>query len=147
MARLTFPFVKYKTKSGETLKEPKIPVTYIGKNGPIDAVAIVDSGSTVSYLPLDFAETLGFEIEKAESEDVDGIGGKERVGRFKIGLKITRKNQEVRIDNMPVFVFLDKTTNYFILGMEPFFERFDVSFKLLDDKIELREASARMKRY
>ena len=134
-------------EDGSYMKESKIPVTIIGKDGALEMMAVLDTGSTVSYLPLDLAEALGFDKNKANIQSTEGIGGKEKIGEFEITLKITRKNQSKILNNMPIFVFMDPKIKYFILGLDPFFNNFDIAFRLLESKIELKEVSARNKKY
>lgn len=147
MARFVFPFTKLRMEDGSHMKESKIPVTIIGKDGALEMMAVLDTGSTVSYLPLEIAEALGFEKSKAKTQATDGIGGKEKIGEFEITLKIARKNQSKVLSNMPIYVFMDPKTKYFILGLEPFFSSFDITFRLGESKIELKETGARIRKY
>ena len=137
MAKLTYRFTKLKLGDGSYVKEPKIPITFIGKNTSLDAIAILDTGSTISYLPLEFASILGFEEKNATIETTKGIGGEEKVAHYAVDIKLTRKNQSVRL-KLPVLVFLDPKVKCIIIGLEPFFEKFEVNFKLEQDRIELK---------
>ncbi len=139
MVRLVFPFVKRKLNDGTYVKEPKIPLTFIGKENSVEVLAILDTGSTISHIPFYLAEALGFDKSKAEPATTRGIGGEEPMADFTIDLKISRKNQSVSISHVPVLVFLDPEVKFCIIGLEPVFERFDVCFKLADGKIDMKE--------
>ena len=140
MAKFVFSFTKRRTKGGAVFDEPKIPVTFSGKNSQfIDTVALLDTGSTISHIPLNFAIALGFEPDSAKTTTTKGIGGEEKMAEFEIGLKITHKNQAIPSFRLPVLVFLDPNVDYCILGLCPLFERFDVNFKMAEGKIELKE--------
>ncbi|MCX6778367.1 MAG: retropepsin-like aspartic protease [Candidatus Micrarchaeota archaeon] len=140
MAKLVFHFTKRRLEDGTSLMEPKIPIVFTGSGAAIEAMATLDSGSTISYLPLDLAEILGFDKNRADGITIaKGIGGEEKASQFFVNLKIARKNQSVRLNNMPVLVFMDPGVKYCIIGLEPFFKKFDVYFKMSDDRIEIRD--------
>ena len=139
MAKFFFPFTKRRLEDGSYLKEAKIPVIFVGLDDSIETMAYLDTGSTVSHLPLEFAEALGFDSKKAKKTTTKGVAGEEDATYFKVGLKIARKNQTAFIKDMPCLVFLNPKTRFTLLGLEPLFEMFDVSFRLFDNKIELKQ--------
>ncbi len=139
MVKFVFPFTKRKIGENTYIEEPKIPVTYLGGGESVELNAIIDSGSTTSFLPYEIAASLGFSKEKSESATAKGIGGEEETGKFEIDLKITRKNQRAFIRKMPVLVFLNPKQKFCILGLSPLFEKFDITFRMKDGKIEMKE--------
>ena len=146
MAKFVFPFTKRRTRDGTVFEEPKIPVTFNGPDGRFfDTLAILDTGSTISHLPLAVAEALGFSKESAKTATSRGIGGEEQMAEFEVGLKISRKNQTTKTLRLPIPVFLNPDVDYCSLGLCPLFEMFDVSFRMADGKIEMKERrTARM---
>ena len=138
MAKLTFPFTKIKTAEGSFFDEPKIPVTFFTEKASIDTNAILDTGSTISHIPRDIAEALGFDEKLAEKEFTCGIAGEQRVANFQAKLKISRKGRGITINNFPLLVFLDDT-DFCLLGLRPLFLHCNVEFRMLDGKIEITE--------
>ncbi len=139
MARLIFRFKKRRLQDGSHSPEPKIPVTYSTSHASLETMAYLDSGSTISYLPLELAEALGFKRETARTEKASGIGGAQEVGCFHTDIRLTRHSQSIRMNHIEMLVFLDPSIEYVIIGLSPFFEKHDVNFRLKSDRIEIRE--------
>ena len=140
MSLFSFRFQKRRLDDGTYVKESKIPVTFSANGNTFPpTMATIDSGSGVCFLPLEIAEILGFNKNTAAPSNADGIGGTEPTGSFNVDVKIERPHSTKVMRNVPIFVFLNPDTKFVILGLYPLFEKFDIIFKVEQDRILLKE--------
>lgn len=124
----SFPYKKEKLPNGIEIFRPTIPVEISYKGRSLQFVAIVDSGSDMTYLPQWAAEALGIE-PKGKTIDVQTVGGKVKVIEDFVHVTIRHKITTERFI-MPVNIPLGKEhSDEIILGRKGLFDRFDITFK------------------
>ena len=120
----SFKYKPAKLKSGKAIYRPMLPLTIFGEE-TIDIFAMLDSGSDISVLPKEIAETL--EIKYFEEDELYGITGnkvKSKIGRVNISFGKGRENYRFQI---PVVV-PEKGDTPIILGRTGFFNKFKITF-------------------
>ena len=135
----SFPYKKEKLSNGKEVFRPTIPVE-IGYKGQImNFVAIVDSGSDVSFLTQWVADALGIEI-KGKPSEVGTINGNVNVIEELVNVSIRHKNESEHFI-LPVDIPVDKIhSDEIILGRKGFFDRFDITFKENSKRIILAKS-------
>lgn len=123
-----FPYKKERLPNGTEVFRPTIPIEMNYKGVSMKFVAIVDSGSDVSYIPQWAAESLGIVIKGKES-NVTTVNGKMKV--IEDFVKITiRHEKDIESFTIPVDIPVEKEhTDEIILGRKGLFDRFDITFK------------------
>jgi predicted aspartyl protease len=108
---------------------PTIPITIGYKTGrSINIVALIDSGSDESYLPMWVADFLGIKLSGKVSE-VETINGMVNVYQEFVNITIRHKDSK-EFFTIPVDIPCDENrTDEVILGRKGFFDRFDITFK------------------
>jgi hypothetical protein len=123
-----FPYKKEKLPNGNEVFRPTIPIeiSYQGKS--MAFVAIIDSGSDISYIPKWVSDALGIKI-KGKTDFVDTINGKIKVVEDFVNVAI-RHGKDVERFVLPVDIPVDEEhTDEIIIGRKGFFDRFDITFK------------------
>lgn len=134
---MTFSF-KYKPerlKSGAVLYRPIIPLTLEGKE-KIDVFSILDSGSDMTIIPKEIAETLN--IQYLKDNEVSGITGviiKSKEGRLRISFG---KGHEIYSFEIPVLI-PEKENLSVIIGRAEFFNKFKITFIESERRIEFKK--------
>jgi|SRR3989344_1835716 len=138
---LSFKFKEIEVGEFGKILRPIIPVSINSDGKSIDVEALIDSGSDGCVLPKDFAEVLGIKVGK--SLDEFGIGGEKiKAGIGRITLSVTDGKNLVALHNVPVYVPLEGGVELeeVIIGREPFFRDFDITFKQNSNRIILERA-------
>jgi len=122
-----FPYIHY----------PLLPVQFIHgeKKTPIIA-ALIDSGGDNIVIPKAVAEFLGANVE--ESEIAKTAGGFTSVRRTKLNMVIGRNKDRIEYSNVEVFV-ADNNDIPVLLGRDPLFEDFEITFRKKKREIVLKE--------
>lgn len=135
----SFPYKKEKLSRGIEVFRPTIPVEIGYKGISMKFVAIVDSGSDVSYLPQWVADALGIKI-KGKENIADTVNGKINVIEDFVQITLRHKNNCERF-TIPVDIPVDKDyTDEIIIGRKGFFDRFDITFKENSKRIILAKS-------
>jgi len=132
----SFPYVLEKVKDGFVYR-PKIPVTISYKGNRIETWAIIDSGSDVSILPREIANALCTELS-GKQVDIAGMGG----GLLKVVTDyINLGIAGINLPQTKVFIPVEgsKDAEQFILGHEPLFKEFNITFEYNAKKITLNK--------
>jgi hypothetical protein len=119
--------------------EPMIPVRLHGKEIRLTELMVIDSGSTVSYIPRDTAEKLGISME-SQPVPCKGMSGGFDAVESALTIAIS-KGSHLQKFELPVLVPTDPKIEYFVLGREGFFSRFEITFKHGKKKITLKPAA------
>ena len=132
----SFPYILEKIKDGFAYR-PKIPATISYKGNKIETWGIIDSGSDVSILPREIAKAIGIELTGKQTE-IAGIGG----GLLKVVIDFINlsvagfilSQVKVHIPNEE-----SKDIGQFILGHEPLFQEFNITFEYNAKRIALNK--------
>jgi hypothetical protein len=107
---------------------------------------LVDSGADVSALPKELALETGLEEEELQGDAslLEGIGGSIRIRKTTLRVKMPIVHNPVTFE-MDCRVLQERRTDGqepfpTILGRRQFFERFDITFKEAQRKIQLKRA-------
>jgi hypothetical protein len=132
----SFPYVKEKIKDGFVLR-PKIPVSISYKGNRIDTYGFIESGSDITILPREIAKALDIELTGKETE-IRGIGG----GLLKVVIDFVNLNiGGILLPQTRVHVPIEesKDVDQLILGHEPLFQEFNISFEYNAKRIVLNK--------
>jgi len=112
----------------------KIPAVHVRLINPVDSsrelntFALVDSGATVSFLPLELAEIL--ELKLGDKSEAVGAGGIFDTYISKLKVEVTKGSSVKYRDEIEVQVPQEKEKiPYFVLGRNSIFLHFNVTIK------------------
>lgn len=132
----SFPYVMEKIKDGFVYR-PKIPVTISYKGNRIETYGIIDSGSDITILPREIAKVLGIELTGKQTE-IGGLGG----GSLKVVINFVNLNiGGNHLIQVKVHIPTEesKDAEQFILGQEPLFQEFNITFEYNAKRIALNK--------
>lgn len=111
-------------------------------------LALVDSGATDCFLPTDFAEILGLQINPADAHPSVGAGGGFQSVVFNTTIEVLKGGHcFATFTDWPVHVPLNKDAiPYAILGRDSIFMKFDVTFRERIQRTILRPAKVKVKK-
>ena len=122
-----------------------VNVMLVHKAQDLKTVALIDSGATSNFLPMELAEILDLDLNRETSKAV-GAGGKFSSKASIIGKCQLIKNKNAVFDeftnlsvNVPVKT---NTLPYMVLGRNSIFRRFDIRFMERAEKITLKRVQA-----
>lgn len=113
---------------------PVIPFFFLRGGQKIRALALVDSGATVSIFGEETANSLGIEIEKGEKTILGGVGG--RIIGYLHKLRIRVAGKEMLC---PIVFSREYLVSFNLLGREGFFRNFEIIFKEKKKQVELNK--------
>jgi hypothetical protein len=127
---------------------PFLHVRYHTATASFSTLALVDSGATDCFLPTDFAEILGLQINPAEAHPSIGAGGGFQSVVFKPTIELLKGGQPFAIfEDWPVHVPLNRDAiPYAILGRDSVFMKFDITFRERIQRTILRHAKVKVKK-
>ncbi len=129
-ASLSYKFVDFDTPKG-VIQRPLIPVTveYPG-HGSLDTGMIVDSGADFLMIDREFATGLGIPVENLPRSKTTGATGSGQVAEAEVIVTIGQRDDIFEI-TMPIQIPLRfGYPRIPLLGREPPFDVFDVSFRM-----------------
>jgi len=132
----SFPYVMEKIKDG-FIYRPKIPMTISYKESRIETYGIIDSGSDITILPREIAKILGIELTGKQTE-IGGIGG----GLLKVVIDFVNLNVGGNpIIHAKVHIPTEGSNDadQIILGHEPLFQEFNITFEFNSKRIVLNK--------
>jgi predicted aspartyl protease len=130
---VSFPYAREKVGNNFIMR-PKIPVTLSWDGKVITVVALLDSGSDFSSIPVSLAEALGLVISNKEREIV-GIGGKIKTKTSQVNMSV----EDIHLGRMPIEVTESPELDFPIIGRIPFFQIFDITFRENSNRIILNK--------
>ncbi len=133
----SFRYKPIKLKSDNVIYRPLIPFTLEGKDEKIDFLAMLDSGSDISIIPREIAETLG--IQYGKNNEITGISGSpvnSKEGKIKV---IFGKGREIYHFEIPILVPIDNINVPIIIGRAGFFEQFRITFLEAERRIDFKK--------
>ncbi|PKP59385.1 MAG: hypothetical protein CVT89_01360 [Candidatus Altiarchaeales archaeon HGW-Altiarchaeales-2] len=135
--------IKFRYKKGESKIFPDVyrPVADVNlwssqREKWICVSMYIDSGADITLIPKSIGELLGFEFNKSEIAELNGVGGgMVAVIIKKVPIRIEDHEFEVKvawsmIEDVPC-----------LMGQEGIFDRFDIKFKKKDKIIEFEPLS------
>ncbi len=116
---------------------PLLHIRLSGSHGSLTTIALVDSGSTTTFVPLELAEMLSLPIHK--EEEAVGAGGKfqNTIRNVKISILNARKpiwtvDAQVYVPTQP-----DRIP-YVVLGRDYIFRKYDILFRENQQRLFLK---------
>lgn len=126
---LSYFFTGVQTPLGLIMR-PMMPVTFWHSTGErIDTLILIDSGADLSMIPKRIAQSLGIDFESCPKGVTGGVGGKTNVVMSAISIRFGHGKETYELE-IPVQIPIKKEIPYPLLGREPFFRFFDVSFRM-----------------
>ena len=124
----TFPYIHY----------PLLPVQFVYKDRKTPVIAaLIDSGGDSIVIPRAIAEFLGVNVEEAEIAKT--AGGFTSIRRTKLKMIIGKDSEKIEYNDVDVFV-ADSSDIPVLLGRDPLFEDFEITFKKRKKEIILTES-------
>lgn len=102
---------------------PTVGVVFIKEKIVARAIALIDSGASISIFHTDIAEKLGITIEDGEKTTLGGVGGRIVGYIHKIKLRIAGKTF-----TCPIVFSREYKVSFNLLGRDTFFEKFKITF-------------------
>ena len=128
----------------QTYKLPLVHVRRNHENNTIDTTALIDSGSTTDFLPIELAEILELDMSGRRAKPI-GAGGEFEsiVSRLEKCELVKRKNKVFdEFTNMQIEVPTKPLTlPYMVLGRDSIFRHFTIRFEENNEKVVLRRAN------
>lgn len=121
---ITQRYLSYESE-GERFRLPMLSVRLKGPSGSFRTAALVDSGSTATFIPPEFARIIG--LEKGEESEATGAGGKFRTRLVTATIEILKSGLVIEAEvHVPV---KEGRIPYAILGRDTIFLRYDITFR------------------
>ena len=120
-------------------KYPIVPVKfhYNDKKTPF-IEALLDSGGDFIVIPMPIAKYLGLKLKKAGS--VDTAGGQISLFKAKIDVEIGKNGKNKKYENHYVHISMREDIPV-LLGRNPIFEDFEITFKKTKNQLILKPES------
>ena len=140
-ANITLHYIDYPDPMVDfTYRLPLINVSLIHKNREFRTLALIDSGSSSDFLPMEIADYLGLNLAKKPTYAVGGGGifsnATSLVGKCQ--LADNRNSVFDEFTNLEINVTLKPNTlPHMVLGRDSIFRRFDIKFMERNEKILL----------
>ena len=138
---MRFKYKVVKTPNGLTKLRPVIPVQFIGSKDVWDTFAILDSGADVSVISKDQAEAIGISTE-GEITVANGVTGPGEFISSHVSIHIEKGHEDYRF-NIPVSITLRPYELPPLLGRSGIFDRFEITFKEHEKRIDMTSISAK----
>jgi hypothetical protein len=108
----------------------------------LTTIGLVDSGSNVTFVPLELADILSLPIEREDS--AVGAGGTFNNTIRKVNIRLLKGNTSfASFPNFPVYVPMDQgRVPYVVLGRDSIFSKFDITFRENKQRFVLRGSKA-----
>ena len=141
---IIFRYVHIPRPDGTLRAAPFIPLTLRDSSDKqLRVIALLDSGADETVIPKDLAEVLGLK-EQGDETDTGGIGGKVKVKKTRLSLRIGVGQRECYNLSIPALILQDKNQDVpLLLGRHGFFEHFHITFKQDEEKIVLTKINPR----
>jgi len=137
---ITYRYLSYSLPNGGQIRLPMVPVRLSNGKESVTTISLVDSGSTTTFIPLEFAEILSLPIEK--EEEAIGAGGSFKNTIRRVDISILKGSSTIaQFSNFYVYVPVDEgKVPYVVLGRDSIFRKFDITFRENKERVILRGA-------
>jgi hypothetical protein len=122
-------------------------VRILTEKNTLQTVALVDSGSTTTFVPTDMAEILGLTVDPSKSDTAIGAGGEFRTIKFDLTIQLLKGGIAFdEFKDWPVTVPVNREAiPYVVLGRDSVFLRYDVTFRERQRRTILRASKGKIK--
>lgn len=130
------------------MRLPLLQVRLSTETTAFQTLALIDSGSTSTFLPTELAEVLGLQIDPATAKPAVGAGGQFRTVDFRVTIELMKGGHSYAdFKDWHVLVPTNREAiPYMILGRDSVFHRFDVTFRELIQRTILRPPKKKVKK-
>jgi hypothetical protein len=126
---LSYFFTRIETPLGVILR-PLMPVTLKhSTSDSLDTLMLIDSGADLSMIPKSMAQSIGIDLSSCPTGVTGGVGGATDVVMSEATLSFGQRKEVHEVD-IPVQIPTKTDIPSPLLGREPFFRFFDVSFRM-----------------
>lgn len=131
---LSWEFTTYECRNhpdgtGAILR-PMVPITLGTGSLKVDTMMLLDSGADFPLISKDVAEAIGINYDDLRKTKTSGVGGVVEVGWADIDIQIGQRQNQFEF-RWPFQVSPNIHMNKLpLLGREPLFSNFDVSFRM-----------------
>lgn len=124
---------------GIWVKEPIIPITFVGKNGErLDFTAILDSGSDFVLVPKEIADALGIDYSggiEIKSKTFEGLDFITKLAT--VNMEIRKGRERIPMQCKAAVCISGPDYHHIILGSS-FFEKFEITFDYPRNKFSIK---------
>ena len=138
---LTYGYKVVSRSNPTRSKSPSIPMILSGNVTKFEFTVLIDSGADISAIPKHVAELLGLNIS-GKREQTFGIGGSVPAVESKMKVEFGKPHERYSFD-LPVKVILADYDFPPLIGRSIFFDKFIVTFKQNEQKVELKATSTK----
>jgi hypothetical protein len=125
-------------KDGHPIKRPNVQVAFENNEKVIKTICLLDSGADRTFLTLDIAEFLELELSK-KSIEINTPGKPINVKTANVTMRVVKGKDYFPLGNFLCYVFLKPRADLPpIIGRDPFFNYFDISFNQIKNEVRLR---------
>ena len=123
---------------------PLVHVRLSHKGKAVYTTALIDSGSTTNFLPIEIAEILGLDMSGSRSNPIGAGGEFESVVSMVEKCELLKRKDKVfdEFTNMHIEIpTKSQTLPYMVLGRDSIFRHFNIRFKENDKRVMLRRSN------
>jgi len=135
-------YLSYTLPDGGKIHLPMVHIRLSISSESLTTIGLVDSGSNVTFVPLELADILSLPIEREDS--AVGAGGTFNNTIRKVNIRLLKGNTSfASFPNFPVYVPMDQgRVPYVVLGRDSIFSKFDITFRENKQRFVLRGSKA-----
>ena len=124
---ITFDYISYPA-SRKPILRPVANLTFEYFETKTSFYALIDSGADYSVSFEEFGRALGIKLDEDAVEDVEGVATNVKAYRHHITVSIN--GHKVYLDVLWLKKKFDAGRDFpFIIGRQPFFDKFDITFR------------------
>lgn len=131
-------YLVYTLPNGRQIRLPLLHIRLSHNNQSLTTIALIDSGATTTFIPLELAQILALPTEHQET--AVGAGGTFTNTIRKVNLALLKgKTPFAKFTDLPVYVPTETgRIPYAILGRDAIFRKFDITFRENQQRTVLR---------
>jgi hypothetical protein len=135
---ITCKYLSYQLPNGGHIRLPLLHIRLSHEDQSLTTIALIDSGSTTTFVPLELAEILSLPIEKEAS--AVGAGGSFNNTIRKVNISLLKgRTTFAKFGGFSAYVPLEEgRVPYVVLGRDSVFRKFDITFRENQQRFILR---------
>ncbi len=114
---------------------PIIPITISYRKEELNVEALIDSGASMCFCPIEIGQAIGIQLEKCPKGGLTGVGGTAEIFIHKLDVALEFGKHRISAD--VGFGKFDFHGFSFVLGQKDFFENVNILFERRKERIEL----------